>query len=201
MLTMSDGNRTLYVIVCAAGVATDVGRLVALAQADGWTVQVIATPSALAFIDTAALGEQTGRPVRSRYRAPTDPRPPRADAIVLAPATFNTVNKFAQGHADNYALGLLAEAPGLGIPVVVLPCVQTALASRRPFRRSVDDLRADGVRVLLGPGAFEPHEPGAARPDAFPWHLAVEALSSSFNQFGGAWCPSGDESAADGPGQ
>lgn len=173
MLTMS---RTLYVIVCAAGVASGIGRLVGLAQDDGWAVQVIATPSALAFIDTAALEEQTGRPVRSRYRAPTDPRPPRADAIILAPATYNTINKFAQGHADTYALGLLAEAPGLGIPVVVLPCVQTALASRLPFRRSIDTLRAEGVDILLGPGAFEPHQPGAAHAGDFPWHLPVEAL-------------------------
>ncbi|MEV0902859.1 flavoprotein [Actinoplanes sp. NPDC049802] len=171
---MTDDGRTLYVIVSAAGVAADVGRLITLAQRDGWTVQVIATPSALAFIDAEALEAQTGRPVRSRYRAPGDPRPPRANAIIAAPATFNTINKFAQGHADNYALGLLAEAPGLGIPVVVLPCVQTALASRVPFRASVGQLRAEGVRVLFGPGEFEPHEPGAL--GEFPWSLAVEAL-------------------------
>ncbi|GGN92663.1 flavoprotein [Actinoplanes lobatus] len=171
---MSDDGRTLYVIVSAAGIASDVGQLVTLAQADGWTVQVIATPSAMPFIDAEALEAQTGRPVRSRYRAPGDPRPPRATAIVVAPATFNTINKFAQGHAENYALGLLAEAPGLGIPVVVLPCVQTALASRIPFRASVDQLRAEGIRVLFGPGEFEPHEPGALTD--FPWHLAVEAL-------------------------
>ncbi|WP_372451029.1 flavoprotein [Actinoplanes flavus] len=174
---VTDEGRTLYVIVSAAGVAADVGRLVTLAQADGWTVQVIATPSALAFIDAEALEARTGRPVRSRYRAPGDPRPPRANAIIVAPATYNTINKFAQGHADNYALGLLAEAPGLGIPVVVLPCVQTALASRIPFRTSVEQLRAEGVRVLFGPGEFEPHEPGAL--GDFPWHLAVEALRAA----------------------
>lgn len=168
----------LYVIVCAAGIAAEAGRLVTLAQADGWTVQVIATPPALDFIDVAALEQQTGRPVRSRYRSPADPRPPRADAIIVAPATYNTINKFAQGVADTYALGLLAEAPGLGIPVVILPCVSTALASRAVFRRSVAELRAEGVRVLLGPGEAEPHEPGTASAIAarYPWHLALHAL-------------------------
>ncbi|MEZ0077508.1 flavoprotein [Planotetraspora sp. GP83] len=80
---------------------------------------------------------QTSRSVRSRYRKPSEPKPPRADAIIVAPATYNTINKFAQGIADTYALGLLAEAPGLGIPVVVLPFVNSALASREPYRRSV----------------------------------------------------------------
>ncbi|NUW37004.1 flavoprotein [Nonomuraea sp. SMC257] len=166
----------LYIIVCAAAPAPGVGRLVTLAQDAGWTVQIIATPSALDFIDAAELERQTGRPVRSQYRKPHEPKSPRADAIIVAPATYNTVNKFAQGIADTYALGLLSEAPGLGIPVVVLPFVNTALASRAPFRQSVAALRAEGVRVLLGPGGFEPPPPssGAERVDGFPWSLALE---------------------------
>ncbi|WP_430788844.1 flavoprotein [Actinoplanes sp. G11-F43] len=175
---MITNSRVLYVLVCASGAAGEVGRLVALAQADGWTVQVVATPSALAFIDSDALAEQTGRPVRSHYRLPSEPRPPRPDAVILAPATYNTVNKFALGIADTYVLGLLAEAPGLGIPVVVLPYVNRALAARLPFRRSVGQLRAEGVTVLFGPGQWEPHDTadGAAALAAFPWSLALRAL-------------------------
>ncbi|WP_245967046.1 flavoprotein [Sphaerisporangium album] len=172
-------SRVLYVIVCAAGAARDVGTLVGLAQDAGWEVQVVATPSALDFVDVPALEEQTGRPVRSRYRKPDEPKPPRPDAIVVAPATYNTVNKFARGIADTYALGLLAEAPGLGIPVVVLPFVNSALAGRAPFRRSVAELGAEGVRVVLGPG--EPHAPGSGEDelDAFPWHLALATLQEA----------------------
>ncbi|MFC4533790.1 flavoprotein [Sphaerisporangium dianthi] len=174
-------SKVLYIIVCAAGPAADVAELVALAQDAGWNVQIIATPPALDFIDVPSLEEQTGRPVRSRYRKPDEPKPPRADAIIVAPATYNTINKFAHGIADTYALGLLAEAPGLGIPVVVLPFVNTALAGRAPFRRSVDDLRAEGVHVLLDPGRFEPRAPssGADHTDAYPWHLALSALPTA----------------------
>ncbi|MEU8102943.1 flavoprotein [Nonomuraea muscovyensis] len=175
---MTQPGKVLYIIVCAAGPAPDVGRLVTLAQDAGWTVQIIATPSALDFIDVAGLEKQTGRPVRTRYRKPDEPKSPRADAIIVAPATYNTINKFAHGIADTYALGLLSEAPGLGIPVVILPFVNTALASRTPFRHSVDRLRAEGVRILLGPGQFEPHPPssGAERVDSYPWSLTLENL-------------------------
>ncbi|MBB6344400.1 phosphopantothenoylcysteine synthetase/decarboxylase [Nonomuraea muscovyensis] len=175
---MTQPGKVLYIIVCAAGPAPDVGRLVTLAQDAGWTVQIIATPSALDFIDVAGLEKQTSRPVRSRYRKPDEPKSPRAGAIIVAPATYNTINKFAHGIADTYALGLLSEAPGLGIPVVILPFVNTALASRTPFRHSVDRLRAEGVRILLGPGQFEPHPPssGAERVDSYPWSLTLENL-------------------------
>lgn len=174
-------GRVLYVIVCAAGPAGEVCKLVELAQDRGWTVQIVATPSALAFIDVPKLEAQTGRMVRSEYRAPTDPKPPRADAIIVAPATFNTINKWANGISDTYALGILAEAPGLGILTVVLPFVNAALAERRAFKNSVSILRSEGVRMLFGPGQFEPHDPGTGgeRIANFPWMLAVEALPSA----------------------
>jgi phosphopantothenoylcysteine synthetase/decarboxylase len=162
-----DAGEVLYIVVCAAGAAADVGRLVDLAQDDGWIVQVVATPSALDFIDVPELERRTGRPVRSGYRRPSEPKPPRADAVVVAPATYNTINKFALGIADTYALGVMAEAPGLGIPVVVLPFVNSALASRTAYRRSVEELRADGVRVLPAP---EPGEP-------YPWRSALTELT------------------------
>jgi hypothetical protein len=186
---MIAGNGVLYLLVCAAGPAPGVGRLVELAQSAGWTVQVVATPSALAFIDTAALEQQTGRPVRSRYRSPAEPRPPRPDAVILAPATYNTINKFALGIADTYVLGLLAEAPGLGIPVVVLPYVNAALASRVPFRRAVEQLRFEGVRMLpaLGPEA-------APTPEAAPAPAAASGRGAAPRDVapGGEVVPSGE---------
>ncbi|GAA4630348.1 flavoprotein [Actinoallomurus vinaceus] len=165
----------LSVVVCGAGPAGEVGRLVGLAQERGWDVQVIATPAALDFIDVADLEARTGRPVRSAYRKPGQPRSPRSDAVIVAPATYNTINKTAAGISDTYALGILAEAPGLGIPVVMLPFVNSALAGRRAFLHSVDELRAEGIRVLFGPGEFEPHPPGTGgeRIDHFPWLSAL----------------------------
>jgi phosphopantothenoylcysteine synthetase/decarboxylase len=115
-MTRLGQSRVLYVIVCGAGPAGEVGQLVELAQDGGWAVQIIATPSALAFIDIPKLEAQTGEPVRSEYRSPGEPKSPRADAIIVAPATYNTINKWAHGISDTYALGILAEAPGLGIP-------------------------------------------------------------------------------------
>ena len=177
-MTQRGKGRVLHVIVCGAGPAGDVGRLVELAQDRGWTVQIIATPSALPFVDMPKLEAQTGRPLRSEYRSPGEPKSPPADAIIVAPATYNTINKWASGISDNYALGILAEAPGLGIPVVALPFVNSALAGRAPFKDSVNALRREGVRILLGPGEFEPHPPGSGgeRISDFPWQLAISSV-------------------------
>ena len=179
MTDEADRRKVLYVIVCAAGPAGDVGKLVTLAHQQGWDVQIIATPSALDFIDTEALEAQTGRPVRSEYRKPGEPRSPKADAIIVAPATYNTINKWVNGISDTYALGILAEAPGLGIPIIVLPFVNTALASRHPFKNSMQILANEGDPSLIRIERWTPHSPGSGgnRISDFPWHVLIQSLS------------------------
>jgi phosphopantothenoylcysteine synthetase/decarboxylase len=143
-------------------------------------VQVIATPAALGFIDPQTIETQTGLPVRSVYRQPDQPRrsAPPPDAVIVAPATFNTINKLAAGISDNYALGVLAESIGRAVPTVILPFINTALAARAPLTSATDALRREGVHVLLGDGGFEPHPPGTGgtRTATFPWAKALAAL-------------------------
>ena len=150
--------------------------MIELAQERRWTVQVVATPAALEFFDQDAIGQLAGSAVRSQYSKPGSPRSRIPDAIIVAPATYNTINKWAQGTSDTYALGILAEMTGMGTPIVVLPFVNSALASRVAFRRSVEILRSEGVHSRRGPGGFEPHPPrtGAGRTEAFPWRLALD---------------------------
>jgi phosphopantothenoylcysteine synthetase/decarboxylase len=166
----------LSVIVTAGAPATEAATLAELAVAGGWDVHVIASPSALDFIDAAAIEAVTGHPVRTGYRKPGEPRSPMPDAIVVAPATFNTINKWALGITDTYALGVLAEATGMGTPIVVLPFVNSALASRAPFREAVRSLRSEGVTILLGQDGVEPGPPrsGDDAAASFPWRIVLE---------------------------
>ncbi|WP_222854245.1 flavoprotein [Fodinicola acaciae] len=178
---MTNPSRVLWIFVCGAGPANRVGTLVTLAQDDGWDVHIIATPAGAGFIDVEALEKQTGNPVRTGHRPAAERRSsgrPVPDAIIVAPASYNTINKLAHGTADTYALDLLSENIGRGTPTVILPFVNSALANRRPFRHAIEELRAEGVRVLFGPGEWEPHEPGvgAARLDSFPWSRALHQL-------------------------
>jgi phosphopantothenoylcysteine synthetase/decarboxylase len=175
--------RVLYVIACGAGAAPEVGRLVDQARQRHWDVHVIATPAAVDFLDIGSLEAQTGHAVRSEHRPPgtgSTRSLPRADAIIVAPATYNTINKWALGVSDNYALGILAESVGLGIPTVVLPFVNAALAAHPAFQHSVAVLRDARVAVVLGPDEFEPHPPGtgAEHLDSFPWHRALDQADS-----------------------
>jgi hypothetical protein len=173
-VTEHAGKPFLYVVVCAAGIAQDVGELITAAQERNWEVGVIATPQGLGFFDATVVEARTGRPIRSAWRAPGDPRPfPAPDAVVVAPATFNTVNKWAAGISDTLALGTLCEAYGLGVPIAVLPCVNEALANHPAYRASVERLRGMGVR-FGDPYAGEAPENGGR--GEFRWERALDLL-------------------------
>jgi phosphopantothenoylcysteine synthetase/decarboxylase len=149
---------TLYLIVCGAGPATDVATFIGLAHSQGWRVCVVTTPAGAAFVDAAELEALTGYPVRAEFRKPGDPEPswPLADAIVVAPATINTVCKWAAGVADNLALSMLFECMGIDLPIVVAPNVNPALARHPAFQHAVEQLREWGVRVLYERAAPPP---------------------------------------------
>lgn len=174
-------SRTLYVVVCGAGPAARVGRLITYAHGTGWAVQVLATAAAVDhFLDLDDLARMTGRPVRTGYRQPGTPSSlVQADAVVVAPATYNTINKWAAGIGDTYVLSVLAELTGMRVPIAAVPFVNTAFAANPVFHRSVGSLREAGVKVLFGPGGFEPHPPrtGDGAIERFPWHAAVNAVT------------------------
>jgi phosphopantothenoylcysteine synthetase/decarboxylase len=175
-------RRVLYVIVCGSPVARDVGKLVDIAKHDRWDVCVLATPDGRKFIDVPALAAQTGHPVRSCFKNPGDPDVlPDPNAIVVAPATTNTVNKFAAGIADTLPLGLLVEGLGKGLPIVLMPYTNAAMAAHPAFLENIRRLRGWGVVVLFGPDVVRLHPPGTGdvHTDSFPWHLTLTALAQA----------------------
>ena len=71
--------------------------------------------------------------------------------------------------ADNFAVGLLCEMVGYGVPVVVVPDRKPQLASHPAFAASLQTLRGMGVRVL-----FDPETPYQRRLP--PWREVIDAL-------------------------
>jgi phosphopantothenoylcysteine synthetase/decarboxylase len=174
---MADGGRgVLYAVVCAAPAATDIESLVTLAQAMGWRVCVITTPMGRRFVDMDRLAAVTGERVRTDYRMPDEPNElPAADAVVVAPATFNTINKWAAGIADSFAVGLLCELMGFGTPILAVPLLKDALARHVAFGASVEALRSMGVRVVFDPSA--PPSTGMPR-----WEDILEVLHTMLDR-------------------
>jgi phosphopantothenoylcysteine decarboxylase/phosphopantothenate--cysteine ligase len=111
-------------------------------------VITIATPNAAQVIAPRDLSViQGNRLVESYFDAAILPRPP--DGLVLvAPCSFNSLNKLAAGIADNLALSVTAEAIGRGTPVLVAPSLNAPLLRHPRAVSSLATLREWGVSIV-----------------------------------------------------
>jgi phosphopantothenoylcysteine synthetase/decarboxylase len=170
---VTSAPRVLYLIICGTPAAPGAYDFITDVIHDGWKVCAVTTPMGARFVDSGRLAALTGHPVRSTYKNPEDPDVlPPGDAFVVAPASFNTVNKMANGISDTLAVGLLCEAIGLDKPVIVVPWTNRGLARNGAYGRSIQHLRDDGARLVL----TERTEPGPSPVDpggVFPWEQVL----------------------------
>jgi hypothetical protein len=162
-------SRVLYIVAGGAPLVARISGLITTAAQRDWDPCLILTPTAATWLadQVPEFAAQTGHPVRSSYKRPGEPDVlPPADAMAVAPASFDMINKWAAGISDNLALGLINEALGLDIPLVAVPQVNEPLARHPAWGRSLDLLQAAGV-------TFVDHGPD---PEVFGWEAVVDAL-------------------------
>ncbi|GAA1313659.1 flavoprotein [Saccharothrix xinjiangensis] len=173
---MSHTTRTVYLIVTAAPPLFGIDQLISALHVDGWRVCVIATPTAASWRDFDDLADRTGAPIRTRPGLPGQHDPlPRANAVLVAPATFNTINKWAHGISDNLALGLLNELLATDVPILVVPCVKQPLRDHPAYTAGVTTLTTMQA-VFMDPDQVTTRSPDGLA--TFHW----EQITTTFDQ-------------------
>ncbi|MCC6187688.1 MAG: bifunctional phosphopantothenoylcysteine decarboxylase/phosphopantothenate--cysteine ligase CoaBC [Anaerolineales bacterium] len=124
-----------------------------LAQA-GALVDVILTEAAARFVTPLTFQSVTGRPARTDMWAASAETHvahvslgERADLLLIAPATAETIAKMAQGLADNL---LTVTALATRCPVLVAPAMDGAMFEHPATQANLRTLEARGV-TILGP--------------------------------------------------
>ena len=134
-------------------------------QDRGARVRCILTGAAQHFVTPLAAGALCGE------RAYTDLFDPRsefdvghirlardADLVVVAPATADLIARMAAGRADDLAAAVLLATDK---PILIAPAMNPHMWAAKATQRNLEQLRADGVRVV-GPNAGEMAERGEA---------------------------------------
>lgn len=159
----------LSLVACGAPLAARTHEIADAVVRAGWDVTVTGTLAALEWLDSQAVEAVTGQPVRTTYRAPSQPKNRRKlDMLVICPATFNSINKIACGIADAYALGVVCEALGSKVPAVVVPMVNDRLWGHPAWSAHLATLSDAGALILdvhTGEVGAKPVESGSG-PDA-----------------------------------
>lgn len=160
-------------------------QVISRLRKDGHSVQVAASAAALRFVGEATLEGLSGLPVATDLYAPGRTMEHihlirRADVVVLAPATANTINKLAAGIGDDLVSTLFL-AHRFDKPFLVAPAMNTAMRMHPVTRASLQTLQALGLTVLDGDaGSLACGETGEGRliePDAL--HATIEQALST----------------------
>lgn len=115
-------------------------------------VQVVATPAALQFVGNATLEGLTGRPVISDMYAAGNVMDHIhlmrwADAILVAPATANFINKAAQGVGDDLVQTLFL-AHDFKKPLLIAPAMNTSMYTHPVTQKNLQVLKDMGLQIL-----------------------------------------------------
>ncbi|WP_328999429.1 flavoprotein [Kribbella sp. NBC_00709] len=173
-------NRTLYIVVCGAPLASRTADGVKAARANGWDPYVIPTEAALPWLADQDLGDTR---VITGNRTPDQPkRTPPPDAVAVVPMTFNTLNAWANGNANTYALTTLCASLGSHTPTAAAPFAKHDLAGHPAWLASLAVLRYAGVTIVDphdgSRAAAEPVASGTGNEiaSAFRWDWIFAAL-------------------------
>jgi phosphopantothenoylcysteine decarboxylase/phosphopantothenate--cysteine ligase len=119
---------------------------------DGAIVDVIMTEAAQRFVGAATFQALTGRPVLAdMWALPEDgvvghvSLGQRADLVVLAPATANTLARLAAGLSDDL---LTTTALATAAPILCVPAMNTQMYANIATQENIATLRRRGMVVL-----------------------------------------------------
>jgi phosphopantothenoylcysteine decarboxylase/phosphopantothenate--cysteine ligase len=164
--------------VCGGIAAYKAAELVRLLQERGVRVQVVMTRAAQEFVRPLTFAALSGEKVITDLFA-SGAEPPNLDsavehiavaqsidALLVAPATAETLAKFAQGRADDFLSTLFLATTA---PVIVAPAMNVNMWENPATQANLKTLRERGVRVvepeagylacgMLGPGRLAANE-------------------------------------------
>ncbi len=120
----------------------------------GAAVDVVLSPAAIRFINPITFGSITHRPVTTDLFEPESELSmdhvalaKRADIIVIAPATANTIAKLANGLADN---AITTTVLATTAPVLVAPAMDAHMYDNPAVQENLQKLRSRSV-TIVGP--------------------------------------------------
>jgi phosphopantothenoylcysteine decarboxylase / phosphopantothenate---cysteine ligase len=168
--------------VCGSIAAYKVVQLARDLTLAGARVDVILTAAAARFVGPATFQALTGRPVlEDLWALPEDgvvghiALGANADAVVVAPATANTIARIAAGFSDDLLTTTLLATRA---PVLLAPAMNPLMYAHPATQANLATLRARGYRVLEpGEGRMAEHVSGKGRlPEPFTLEGELRAL-------------------------
>lgn len=155
--TKGDVLRDKSIVLCITGsvaairsaeIARELMRL-------GADVNVVMSPMAQKIIHPYLMEWATGNPVITELTGQVEhvtlagEHPRKADLILVAPCTANTIGKVAAGIDDTPVTTMLTTAIGSGIPIIIVPAMHGSMYLHPIVLENIKKLESLGIEVLM----------------------------------------------------
>ncbi|MCI4319361.1 MAG: bifunctional phosphopantothenoylcysteine decarboxylase/phosphopantothenate--cysteine ligase CoaBC [Thermoplasmata archaeon] len=147
-------GKTIVIGISGSIAAVETPRIVRELIRHGADVQAVMTPDAARIVTPEAIHFATGHAPVTELTGGVEhvtwfgPGEGRADLLLLAPATANTISKVAHGIDDTAVTSFASVALGGGVPVLVAPAMHADMERNPAIRENLERLRGWGVGVI-----------------------------------------------------
>ncbi|MFC4617291.1 bifunctional phosphopantothenoylcysteine decarboxylase/phosphopantothenate--cysteine ligase CoaBC [Camelliibacillus cellulosilyticus] len=193
---MSLKNKNILLAVTGGIAAYKTVALTSLLTKAGADVHVVMTPAATQFVTKTTFHALSRNPVHEDLFTEEVPHQiahidlaDRADLVVIAPATANTIGKLANGIADNLVTTI---AMATQAPIWIAPAMNVNMFQHPTLQTNLERLKEHGCRILdpgvgtlacgwIGKGRMaEPEAIFTAISDYFHRDTAVDLVGKKF---------------------
>ncbi len=169
-------GRRVVVGVAGSIAAVETPRVVRELLRHGADVRVVMSPEAARLVTVESLRFASGHPPITELSGDVEhvnwlgASEDRADLLLIAPATANTISKIAHGIDDTPVTSFASVALGARVPILLAPAMHAAMGANPAVRANLDRLRTWGV------GVVEPRSEEGEEKIASPEEIAAAVL-------------------------
>jgi phosphopantothenoylcysteine decarboxylase / phosphopantothenate---cysteine ligase len=156
-------GRRIVVGISGSIAAVEMPRVIRELIRHGAEVRAVMSPDAVRIVTPEAIAFATGStPILQltgdvEHVALMGPGEGRADLLLLAPATANTISKVAHGIDDTAVTSFASVALGGGVPLLIAPAMHAHMGQNPAIRENLGRLRSWGAQIIA-PQAAEGEE-------------------------------------------
>ncbi len=134
----------------------EIVNLARLLMRNGAEIFVVMSPAAIELIQPDLVEWAVGNPVITKLTGQIEhvhlcgQHPDKADLLLIAPSTANTIGKIAQGIDDTPVTTFATTAFGSGIPIAIVPAMHATMYDNPMVVKNIEQLKKVGV-TFIGP--------------------------------------------------
>jgi len=156
--TKGEKLKSKHIVLCITGsvAAAQCPEIARTLMRHGAEVVTVMSPMAQKIIHPNLMEWATGNPVvaeltgKIEHVALAGEHPQKADLVLVAPATANTISKIACGIDDTTVTSVVSTAFSSNIPIVIVPAMHESMYNHPILTENIRKLKALGVE-FIGP--------------------------------------------------